>query len=170
MLVKGSSLIFRNLSRWKFKNQRNNSTLKSWEISRAATERLIRQSSSCPMVVANRPWAIIRTDRSGIRSLLRMESRSASSASARYDQTFFFFIEPKIIYYAHNQDGSINCEKKRCLRSACQNQKSAVKKPVSDDDCCQCRSRRHPNNVGQRRRHKQQQEKHQQNFSKSWIE
>jgi hypothetical protein len=68
------------------------------------------------------------------------------------------------------QDGNINCEKKRCSRASCQNQKGNAggggggngKKAPLDDDCCQCRARRHQ--AGHRRKQKQQQ---QQNASKS---
>lgn len=59
------------------------------------------------------------------------------------------------------KDGNINCEKKRCPRTACQNQKNGKKQQI-DDDCCQCRARRHQ--AGHRRKQKQQQ---QQNASKS---
>ncbi|KAG5681985.1 hypothetical protein PVAND_011384 [Polypedilum vanderplanki] len=60
------------------------------------------------------------------------------------------------------KDGNINCEKKRCSRASCQNQKGA-KKGQSDDDCCQCRARRHQ--AGHRKKQKQQQQ--QQGGSKS---
>jgi len=61
------------------------------------------------------------------------------------------------------KDGNINCEKKRCPRSTCQIQRNGSKKQPIDDDCCQCRARRHQ--AGQRRKHKQ--EKNQINLPKS---
>lgn len=65
------------------------------------------------------------------------------------------------------KDGKINCEKKRCPRVMCQNQKNNTKKQQqqqsTDDECCQChRARRH----NQRKKQKQQ-DKHQNNLSKS---
>lgn len=63
------------------------------------------------------------------------------------------------------KDGNINCEKKRCPRTACQNQNKNGKKQPVDDDCCQCRARRHQ--AGHRRKQKQQQQQQQQNASKS---
>lgn len=71
--------------------------------------------------------------------------------------------KPEILL-ASFQDGNINCEKKRCPRSVCQNQKNNSKKQPLEDECCQCRARRPQN--GQRRRQKQQ-EKSQNNLTKS---
>lgn len=82
-------------------------------------------------------------------------------------QKFFKELEDKnrnfFVFSELFQDGNINCEKKRCARYACQNQKNSSKKQPVDEDCCQCRARRHQNNP--RRKHKQ--EKNQLNLPKS---